>query len=225
MVPVRLVSPEAINRKIDETAEAMRGTKEFLDPRAWRKKTAVFGLPALDLPVELGGSAWPATKVVEVFRRAGYHNLNFRDIVGGAHVRPLLASKSAEVAEIVRQVAKGDGYVAIAITEPETGSNVPGIRSTSRKVEGGYLLTGTKLFNARLDQATHIILFTQGTTGKPGYLSVFVVPIDTLGLKFEKPSGQSSGRWLCNPRGRLPNPSLPSLRSDVGDEAGEMTRM
>jgi alkylation response protein AidB-like acyl-CoA dehydrogenase len=179
-------SAEYVKGRIDQTADELRGTKDFLDPRVWRKKTAAFGLPGLDLPAEYGGSDWPATKMVEVFRRAGYHNLNFRDVVGGAHVRPLLASKNPEVAEVVRQVARGEGYVAIAITEPEAGSDVPSIQSTSRKVKGGYLLTGTKLYNARLEQATHVIIFTQGTTGVPGRLSVFVLPISTPGLKFEK---------------------------------------
>jgi alkylation response protein AidB-like acyl-CoA dehydrogenase len=123
--------------------------------------------------------------MVEVFRHAGRFNLNFRDVVGGAHVRPLLKSKSPEVLDIVSQVAKGQAYIAIAITEPDVGSDVPSIMSTSRKVEGGYLLTGTKRFNARLEQATHVILFTQGTTGEPGKLSVFIVPIATPGLKIE----------------------------------------
>lgn len=181
----RVTTVEAMNQKLDETAAALRDTKEFLDPRAWRKRTASFGLPGLDLPEEVGGGNWSAAKTLEVFYRAGYHNLNFRDVVGGAHVRPLLEAKSQEVTDIVRKVAKGEGYVAIAITEPEVGSNVPGIRSTSRKVDGGYRLTGKKLFNARLEQATHVILFVQGTTGKPGRLSVFVVPVDTKGLKFE----------------------------------------
>lgn len=62
---------------------------------------------------------------------------------------------------------------------------MPAIKSAARKVEGGYRLTGKKLYNARLEQATHIVLFVQGTTGKPGWLSVFVVPRDSPGLKFE----------------------------------------
>jgi alkylation response protein AidB-like acyl-CoA dehydrogenase len=175
-----------IKDKIDRTAAKLRGTADYINPRAWRSKTAAFGLPGLDLPIEYGGSNWPATKMIEVFRHAGRHNLNFRDVVGGAHVRPLLNSKNPEGPEIIRQVATGKAYIAIAITEPEAGSDVPAIKSTARKVEGGYRISGTKRFNARLDQATHIILFTQGTTGELGKLSVFVLPIDTPGLKIER---------------------------------------
>lgn len=179
-------SVEFVTKKFDETAASLRGTKGFLSPRLWREKSAAFGLPGLDLPISHGGSGWTALKTLEVFRHAGEYNLNFRDVVGGAHVRPLLKSSHPKVAEIVRQVAIGKGYIAIAITEPTAGSDVSAIKSTSRKVEGGYLLTGTKRFNARLDQATHVIIFTQGSTGRQGKLSVFVVPIDAPGLKIER---------------------------------------
>jgi alkylation response protein AidB-like acyl-CoA dehydrogenase len=184
--PVVATSVAAIKDKLDRTAAKLRGTADYINPRAWRSKTATFGLPGLDLPIQYGGSNWQATKMIEVFRHAGRHNLNFRDVVGGAHVRALLNSKSPDVLNIVRQVATGKAYIAIAITEPEAGSDIPAIKSTARKVEGGYMLSGTKRFNARLDQATHVILFTQGTTGKPGKLSVFVLPIDTPGLKIER---------------------------------------
>lgn len=183
--PVGVASAEYVNGKLDETARELKGTKEFLDPRAWRKKTASFGLPGLDLPTEYGGSDWPAVKTIEVFRRAGWHNLNFRDIVGGAHVRPLLKSASPEVLKVVRQVASGEAYIAIAITEPEAGTDIKAIKSTARKVDGGFVLNGRKRFNARLDQATHVIIFTQGTTGEAGKLSAFVVPIDAPGVTVE----------------------------------------
>lgn len=178
-------SVEVIKAGIDRTASELRGTDDFLSPRAWRKRTAGFGLPGLDLPLERGGGDWPATKMVEIFRHAGRHNLNFRDVVGGAHVRALRHSTNPKVQSIVEQVAKGAGYVAIAITEPEVGTDVRAIKSTSRKVKGGYSLSGHKRFNARLGQATHVIIFTQGTTGELGKLSVFVLPIDTPGLEIE----------------------------------------
>lgn len=179
-------STDYINGKLDEIARELKGTDEFLKPRVWRKKTAAFGLPGLDLPAEYGGSGWPAVKMIEVFRRAGWHNLNFRDVVGGAHVRPLLKSTNSDVLKIVRQVASGDAYIAIAITEPEAGTDIPAIKSTARRVDGGYLLNGRKRFNARLDQATHVVIFTQGAAGEPGKLSAFVVPVDAPGITIER---------------------------------------
>lgn len=179
-------SVEYVRKKLDATADELRGTQDFLNPLVWRKKTASFGLPGLDLPTESGGSAWPASDMVKIFKHAGRQNLNFRDVVGGAHVRPLLRSSNPEVQAIVRQVAQGDAYMAIAITEPDVGSDVQAIKSTSRKVEGGYLISGKKRFNARLSQASHVLIFTQGTTDEQGKLSVFLLPLATPGLKVER---------------------------------------
>lgn len=169
--------------RIDETAEKLRASGELRSPRKWRASTAKFGLPGLDLPVEVGGAAWPAVKVLEAFAHAGRHDLNCRDVVGGAHVRPLLKSTDPKILDIVRQVASGDAYVAITMTEPHAGSDFHAITSTARKVDGGYLLSGEKRYVARLEQATHVIIFTQPASGKPKGLSAFVLPIDTPGLE------------------------------------------
>jgi alkylation response protein AidB-like acyl-CoA dehydrogenase len=83
----------------------------------------------------------------------------------------------------VKQVARGDAYMAITMTESHAGSDFHAIKSTARKVDGGYLLSGEKRYVARLEQATHVIIFTQPASGEPRGLSAFVLPIDTPGLE------------------------------------------
>lgn len=179
------VPPELdeLKRRIDMAADELRDAGELQSPRKWRETTASFGLPGLDLPTDLGGGGWPATSVLEVFIHAGRQNLNCRDVVGGAHARLLLGSQSSKVREIVQQVASGDGYMAITMTEPNVGSDFHAITSSARKVEGGYLLTGEKRYVARLEQATHVVIFTQPASGEPRGLSAFVLSIDTPGLE------------------------------------------
>jgi alkylation response protein AidB-like acyl-CoA dehydrogenase len=80
-------------------------------------------------------------------------------------------------------VAQGQAYVAITMTEPHAGSDFHAIRSTARKVDGGYLLAGEKRYVARLEQATHVVIFTQPASGEPRGLSAFVLSIDTPGLE------------------------------------------
>lgn len=172
-----------LRKRIDEAAEALRDSGELRSPRKWRKTTAAFGLPGLDLPAEYGGSSWSASKALEAFICAGRHDLNCRDVVGGAHARPLLKSTQPKVLDIVRQVARGDAYMAITMTEPHAGSDYHKIKSTARKVDGGYLLSGEKRYVARLKQATHVIIFTQPASGEPRGLSAFVLPINTPGLE------------------------------------------
>lgn len=177
---------DRIQNEIDALAARLATSGELRSPRKWRKEGSRFGLPALDLPAEFGGANWSAEKTLEVFRHAGRHDLNLRDVVGGAHGRVLLGCRSPEVRDIVQQVADGEAYIAIAITEPDAGSDYTAMTSKCVKVDGGYRLNGVKRFNARLNQATHVIVFTKSDSGKPRRLNVFILPIDADGLRIEE---------------------------------------
>ena len=186
LTPTESTSVESVKKAFDSLAEKLKDEGKLRSPRDWRLEGAKFGLPALDLPSEFGGANWPATKMIEIFRHAGRHDLNLRDVVGGAHTRILLNSKSETARDIVQIMADGDGYMAIAITEPGSGSDFTSMQATSRKVAGGYVLNGEKRFNARLKQATHVIVFTKSNTGKEGRLNVFVLPVETEGLQVKE---------------------------------------
>jgi hypothetical protein len=103
-------------QRIDETAQEMKKQGLLRSPRDWRKQTADFGLPALDLPGDVGGHSWSAEQMLEVFRHAGRHDLNLRDVVGGAHGRILANSKSPQAADLLRGVVRGERYFAITIS-------------------------------------------------------------------------------------------------------------
>jgi alkylation response protein AidB-like acyl-CoA dehydrogenase len=181
----RFLSLKQVKECIDSTASMLAERNELRSPLAWRKESASYGLPALDLPIELGGRGWKSSQMIEVFRHAGKHDLNLRDVVGGAHSRVLLQSDSPRCESLLREVVAGERYFAITITEPDCGSDFRSMVSTAKKVDSGFLLNGTKRFNARLEQATDIIVITRSTENKPGKLSAFVVPIDAEGLEIE----------------------------------------
>lgn len=178
-------------KEVDRVAAILKGndqlneTNEFINPRKWRELTAESGLPGADLPKTVGGRDLPIHDVLKMFEYAGRYSLNLRDIVGGGHARFLLGSSAPEHKKILEQVAKGNGYVAIAITEKEAGSNVRGMQSVSKKVEGGYEISGDKFYNARLGNCSHVIIMTQapGQEGKTGKISSYILPIDYPGLK------------------------------------------
>lgn len=183
--PLGTTIQEKYFQVIDEVAEKLQGTKKFNSPREWRKRTASAGLPGLDLPADVGGSGASAREMVNVFEYAGRYSLDLRDIAGGAHSRTMIDSPVPEQREIMRKVAQGKAYVAIAITEPTHGSDIAGMQSVSKKVEGGYLLSGEKKYNARLENGTHVVIFTQAPDSNPEHpkLNAFVLPLNYPGLK------------------------------------------
>ncbi len=84
-------------------------------------------------------------------------------------------------------VASGKRLGAFAITEPTAGSDAANIKTTAEKVEGGYLLNGTKQFitNGGEAEIYTIIALTDKTRGPRG-ASAILVEKDTPGFTFGK---------------------------------------
>ena len=169
--------------KIDSLAERLRSTGDLISPIAWRREGASFGLPGVDLPTNIGGGGFTTSEAIELFRHAGRINLNLRDVIGAAHGRPLNKSTSPVAQEVLKQLVAGEAYLAVAITEPTAGTNMKAMKSKAVRYEAGFKLTGRKLWNARLRDATHVVLYTLAAEGKEGYRSAFLIPIDHPGLK------------------------------------------
>ncbi|MEV0357243.1 acyl-CoA dehydrogenase family protein [Nocardia sp. NPDC050697] len=54
-----------------------------------------------------------------------------------------------QLARILPRMARGDDIWAQAWSEPEAGSDLAGIRSTAKRTEGGWLLSGQKTWSSR----------------------------------------------------------------------------
>lgn len=80
------------------------------------------------------------------------------------------------------RIVKGE-LLAIALTEPDAGSDSASIRTTARKVPGGYVLNGTKHFCTHGDVANIILVFAVTAPGKRHKgISVFAVERPSPGL-------------------------------------------
>jgi alkylation response protein AidB-like acyl-CoA dehydrogenase len=84
-------------------------------------------------------------------------------------------------------IASGKRLGAFAVTEPTAGSDVGNIKTTAEKVEGGYLLNGTKQFitNGGEAEIYTVIALTDKTKGARG-ASAIIVEKDTPGFTFGK---------------------------------------
>ncbi|MDB5924263.1 MAG: acyl-CoA dehydrogenase [Betaproteobacteria bacterium] len=86
-------------------------------------------------------------------------------------------------------VVAGTRLGAFALSEPESGSDVAGLRTTARREAGDYVLDGAKSWISNAGIADHYIVFAR--TGEPGDakgLAAFVVDGDTPGLEItERP--------------------------------------
>jgi len=84
-------------------------------------------------------------------------------------------------------IASGKRLTAFALTESTAGSDASAIRTTAERVEGGYVLDGTKQFitNGGEAEIYTVIALTDKTRGARG-ASAFLVEKETPGFSFGK---------------------------------------
>jgi len=93
----------------------------------------------------------------------------------------------AQKQKYLSDVADGKRLTAFALTEPTAGSDASAIRTTAEKVDGGYMLNGTKQFitNGGDAEIYTVIALTDKTRGARG-ASALLVEKDTPGFSFGK---------------------------------------
>ena len=65
---------------------------------------------------------------------------------------PLLMrfGSKAQCLDILPRVTKGECYFCIGMSEPDTGSDLAAVRTKAEKVDGGYLVNGSKIWTSQL---------------------------------------------------------------------------
>ena len=93
----------------------------------------------------------------------------------------------AQKRKFLPAIASGTKLAAFALTEPTAGSDASAIKTTAEKVEGGYLLNGTKQFitNGGEAEIYTVIALTDKSRGARG-ASSFLVEKGTPGFSFGK---------------------------------------
>lgn len=83
-------------------------------------------------------------------------------------------------------IVSGDCITAIAVTEPAAGSDVAGIQSTAKKIDGGYVLNGSKTYITNGVHADLLIVAARTEGDNPRGLSMFLVKSDNPGLSVSR---------------------------------------
>jgi acyl-CoA dehydrogenase len=124
--------------------------REF--PRALYRRAGELGFLGLKYPTELGGQGGDCVHDAvwaEELAAAGASGGVGAGL--GAHTGiatpPVFRFGTAEQHErFLRPAIRGERIAALGITEPGAGSDVAAIRTTARKVTGGYVVNGAKTF-------------------------------------------------------------------------------
>jgi acyl-CoA dehydrogenase len=157
-------------------------------PREVLRRMGELGFLGIRYPAEYGGSEMDTLGSIVLAEELG------RSTFGGTAITVLVHTDMASVhmanggspaqkARWMPQIIAGTAITAVAVTEPDAGSDVKGIRTTARRDGDSYLLNGAKMFitngvhadiyfvaaksapDARPSQAISMFMVEKGTPG------------------------------------------------------------
>lgn len=159
-----------------------------VDRAVWTAAGAA-GLLGTDVPEEYGGGGVDDFRynciVTEEISRSGFSGLGFplqNDVIAPYLLR--LATPEQK-RRWLPGFCSGEIITAIAMTEPGTGSDLQGIRTTARRTDdGGWVLNGAKTFitNGILSDLVIVVAKTDPDAGARGF-SLLVVERGTPGFE------------------------------------------
>ena len=181
----RTAVSDTVERMIMPHVEKIDETDEF--PMELWKEFSALGYLGLRYPEELGGmAADPVTSMIfyeEISRASvGFAQAVIQNVLMGTHF--LYRFGSPEIKERCFMPAiRGEKITTICFTEDQSGSDVANTRTLAKKVEGGWVLNGTKnwITNGPIADFATVLATTDPALGMKG-LNFFLVEKGTEGF-------------------------------------------
>jgi acyl-CoA dehydrogenase len=188
---------DPLHREIREAVRAM--CKDFPDEYwlehdtshefPWEFYAAVqkAGWLGLTIPEEYGGGGLGVTEAAIVEREisasgAGMGGCSAVHIgIFGFH--PIIEHGSESLKRrFLPQAVSGELHVSFAVTEPDAGTDTTNISTAARKVDGGWVVTGKKVWITKAQEAQRMLLLARTSPKDPARrthgLTLFFAPID-----------------------------------------------
>jgi acyl-CoA dehydrogenase len=218
---------EFVAREIAPHVEAWERAGEV--PRAVHQKAGAAGILGVGFPEELGGAGGDLfhTMVVveEIIQGGGSSGVCAALLTHGIALPPLIAAGDpAHLARWVAPTLAGRALGALAVTEPDTGSDVARIRTRAVRDGDSYVVSGAKTFitsGARADFFTTLV-----RTGEPGArgLTLLVVEKGTPGFQVGRRLEKLG--WWCSDTVELSfEDARVPLANRVGEEGAGFSRL
>lgn len=156
---------------------------------AIRQKCKDAGFYAANLPAEVGGGGLSHLDLTLMERELGRTAMALSVHFG----RPsgiLMACQGEQREKYLLPAARGEKLDALAMTEPDAGSDIRGMRCAARQTEtgGDWVINGSKHFISHADIADFVIVFAasgeeQTAGGMKKKITCFLIDRDTQGFK------------------------------------------
>lgn len=151
---------EFVERELYPLEEDVERTGH-LDPDAAadiRRKVREIGFYAPNIPAEYGGGGLDMLEFTLLERELGRTSMAL-SVHWGRPSGILCACSPDQRERYLLPAVRGDKLDSLAMTEPEAGSDLRGMRTTARHEGGDFVLDGTKHFISHADIADFVIVF------------------------------------------------------------------
>ncbi|WP_058366700.1 acyl-CoA dehydrogenase family protein [Haloparvum sedimenti] len=148
------------------------------------------GLVAQDISEEYGGKGYDLAQILaiaeEFYRADAGIALTLQLASFGCEIVEQYGSEEQKE-EYLRPVAENDQISGLAVSEPETGSDLAGMTTSAEKVEGGYEITGEKYWVGNAVEADWLTVYVKTGDAEDRYsnYSMFIVETDRDGYEAE----------------------------------------
>nr|WP_259372775.1 acyl-CoA dehydrogenase family protein [Schlegelella koreensis] len=185
---------------IDRTAEYPQDMFELLRDA---------GLFAIPFPHEFGGtgSMLSAAVAIEELGRVCYNTAYLLVVQWVPFGAILAAGTDEQKRRLLGPLAAGDLRGAFSTTEPHSGSDVAGIRTRARRCEGGYRISGSKIWCTNSPVADFVLVAAKtGEAGTAGAINLYIVERGSKGFTVGRKEDKMGARGV---------PSCPLFLDDV----------
>lgn len=159
-------------------------------PREVLRKMGELGFFGITYPAEYGGSEADAlTSLVyaEALSRSTFGGFVVTALVHSDMASPHLVhgGSKAQLDKYLPGIIRGDLITAVAVTEPDAGSDVAGIRTRARRDGADWVLNGAKMFitNGVLADLYFVAARTDANAKGSRGISIFIVEKGTPGFR------------------------------------------
>lgn len=155
-------------------------------PRELWRRMGELGLTGIAVPTEYGGAGagYVAAGIAAEEAGRGDFSCAYAVMLNGLIGEVLNRHGSDEVKrEFLAPMARGEKIMALAITEPDAGSDAAGIKTTAVREGDEYILNGEKSGISLAGAADAMVLFAKtDPTQRSRGVTAFVVPLDLPGV-------------------------------------------
>jgi alkylation response protein AidB-like acyl-CoA dehydrogenase len=190
-----------VAKEVKPFAAELDETKELNWPAI--RKMGPFGLLSLNIPEAYGGTGLDAVSAAIAIEELGWGDGGTALVIAahnGLGCAPItLFGTEAQKQKYLPRAASGESKLAaLALTEPEAGSDLQGIKTRAEFNGNEWIINGSKMWITNAGDADYVItLVRTDPAGGSKSMSMVIVPTDATGL-YVAPPEKKMGLGSCH---------------------------